>query len=223
MQSETTSVAATKKKFSRRSCLGHSSKIPTSTKTMLRNKSAPSLLTIALLATQFAPTALSQANTAARKRPLSANALIAELKSANWHRSGKAARQIYARGASMIPALMTLRGDTQPMAAPWALFPFTSSSPRPFIGEITIEVTALFLIDAVSQQRFTRSGDPSPWLRDAIPPYYLGGGPAHNNTPERVARAWDSTEAWYKEFRVKGINRMRRERPPLAQAHLYFF
>lgn len=153
----------------------------------------------------------------------SAVSSILELTSPSWRKSSKAPQEIYAKGAQMIPALMELKGNQKPFAASWALFAFTTNCQLPHRDDITIEVTALFLIDAIFQERFATPGSQCPWLHD----YKMRGregGMILRNTDDLVRRAWISTEIWYGELQEKGIEQMRKEnRGPLSKEHLYFW
>ena len=56
---------------------------------------------------------------------------------------------MYSQGARAIPALMKLKSNRQPFATPWALIAFTANCQMSQSNDISVEVTALFLIDAI--------------------------------------------------------------------------
>lgn len=114
---------------------------------------------------------LSACQTAKSTKTMSNSELVVELQVANVEKSRKAANELFARGTSVIPALLSLRGNKKPFAAAsWLGRPtaakliFPAGLPGEPGSDVPIEVAALYLITAIYKGNLQFAQ--SPYLTD---------------------------------------------------------
>jgi len=137
-----------------------------------------------------------------------------------------AAGEIVHRGVRMIPLLLAVKGDQRPAFA--ALGHHLSATPTrvatiPSDVEpgrtLTMEVAALYLICAVYHN--TVEFAQSPYLTDLRLPV---GKRDARNSPELVARAWESVEEWSRRLDSTTIKKLRsRKDDPLQGSGAAFW
>ncbi len=177
-----------------------------------------------VMATMLAP--LSARQSAKPMKTIGDEQLITELQSPDGEKARAAASEVFARGESMIPALLALKGNKKPFAgASWLgrptagqlVFP-AGINEEPGTG-VPIEVAALYLINAIYRNKLQFAQ--SPYLTDlAVAPDKRDA----KNSEALIERAWHSTEGWGKLLKSEGIERLRREkRGPLDGSQVAFW
>jgi hypothetical protein len=185
---------------------------------------ARKLISTMVMAIMLAP--LSACQSAKPMKTTGDEQLITELQSSDGEKARAAASEVFTRGDSVIPALLALKGNKKPFAgASWLgrptaaqlTFP-TGKNEEPGTG-VPIEVAALYLIDAIYQNKLQFAQ--SPYLTDlAAPPDKREA----KNSEALIERAWQSTEGWGKLLKSEGIERLRREkRGPLDGSQVAFW
>lgn len=151
--------------------------------------------------------------------------VIAALSSHNAEAAHRAVGEIMHRGNRMIPLLRDCRGNSNFFygyglghRSSAFLIPLPASDKEPNDGRfVTVEVAALYLISAIYHK--TVEFAEAPYLTDGTPVEWQ-----KFNTPERVKKAWDSTEKWIQAFRSEGIESLRsRHQSPLSDSKIHFW
>ncbi|HSL52764.1 MAG TPA: hypothetical protein VK868_00155 [Pyrinomonadaceae bacterium] len=141
-------------------------------------------------------------------------------------RGALAGDEIVRRGVRMIPLLLNLKGDERTSyasvghhlsatATTVATNPIDIESGR----VLTMEVTGIYLICAIYHN--TVEFAQSPYLTDLKLP---AGKRKARNTPDLVARAWQSVEEWNRRLEATTIRKLRsRKDDPLKGSGLAFW
>jgi len=152
--------------------------------------------------------------------------LIVGVQSTDGEKAHKAVSEVFARGDSMIPALLALKGNKRPFAgASWLVRPtagqliFPSGKNDEAGRGVSVEVAALYLITAIYQNNLQFAQ--SPYLTDlAVAPDKRRA----MNSEALIERAWQSTEEWAALLKAEGIEQLRREkRAPLDGSRVAFW
>lgn len=155
---------------------------------------------------------------------LSDEQVVEQLANRERNEADAAVSEIMRRGARLTGLLLKHRGNRQPFAGTSLLNPRSSILlPIPTEGfaipesqkdrVVTVEVAALYLISAI--QRGQLHFSQAPLLLDPAEPQ---GNRVIANTPERVARAFDAAEQW---FRTDASARLPGD--PIAESRLRWY
>lgn len=159
-------------------------------------------------------------------KTISNEQLIIDLQSSDEEKARTTASEIFARGDSLIPALLALKGNKKPFAgAAWLGRPTAGQiiTPKDRNEEsgtgVPIEGAALYLISAIYHGKLTFAQ--SPYLTDlTVAPDKRKA----KNSQALIERAWRSTEEWARLLRSEGIEQLRRgKRAPLDGSQTAFW
>jgi len=172
----------------------------------------------------LSPLAACQTNKS--MKTISNEQLIAELQSASDERAQGATTEVFARGESIIPLLLSLKGNRTPFAgAPWLgrttggqlIFPAGRNAETG--SDVPVEVAALYLINAIYRAKLDFAQ--SPYLTDLA---IAADKREAKNTPELIERAWQSAERWAELLKSVGMERLRKDkRGPLDDSKVAFW
>ena len=158
--------------------------------------------------------------------------LIAGLLSKDSTEVTESGKEIFKRGEKMLPLLMKLKNNKSITEASVWFNPHIPHGIRAPVEDatpedieegikqgyyVTTEATALYLISAIYYNN----------LNFAQVAYLKGNRyvkRSRHNTPERIAKAWKSTEKWYRELNKKGLEKLRKEKSsPLKSTKAHFY
>lgn len=156
--------------------------------------------------------------------------LVLKLASESNKESTRAAIEIFKRGESIIPYLLTMKGKksiyqgnclNDVVAGMGITRPNDETEPEDADPDngwyVTAEVASIYLVSAIYYDNLTF----------AQIPYLKGAEDVEGrryNTPIRVHTAWDATEKWYAKLKSEGMEKLRKDKEfPLKSSGIRFY